>query len=271
MKDFIRRTRNKYESAFAVLGDRVRPRHGGELGWLARNEYRLGDAIVPFSYRVGSEGDRGVIQQVFYCRDYSIDHWKQGQALKEYYESKPDNSQFLVIDAGANIGAASVYFSTTYPGSKVVAIEPEKNNCALARLNCAGKNIEIIEGAIGPEPGTMFLQDPGLSDWGFRVGKEGKYEVEVLSVDQILSALGTDTIPFIIKVDIEGGEESLFSGDCHWLDRFALIIVELHDWMLPGSGTSRAFYQQVSSRDFDILQRGENSFCFNNSLLRDWY
>ena len=89
----------------------------------------------------------------------------------------------MTIDAGANIGAASVYFSVVYPASKIVAIEPERNNSALARLNCVDRDIELVEGAIGSSPGTLYLQDPELSDWGFRVGSEGEYQVKVTTVD----------------------------------------------------------------------------------------
>jgi FkbM family methyltransferase len=241
------------------------------LGWLIKKTLRFGDAETPFCYRVGSEGDRGAVAQVFYGQGYRVDRWHHGRALEKFAASKSSESSLLILDAGANIGAASIYFSTQYPGSRVVAIEPEKNNAALARLNCKNRDIEIVEGAIGREEGRMFLQDPGLSDWGFRVGNEGNYEVQVFTIDQLLTNHGKGSIPFILKIDIEGGEADLFAGDCDWLDRFALTVVELHDWMLPGDRCSQSFMHQLSRRDFDIIQHGENIFCFNNQLLGAHY
>lgn len=36
------------------------------------------------------------------------------------------------------------------------------------------------------------------------------------------------------------------------------VIVELHDWMLPGEGTSRTVQQAMLGQDRDLLVSGEN-------------
>jgi FkbM family methyltransferase len=198
---------------FGEVGYRFIPNGIKGKQWLIHNRFFMNNnSVAEIRFRAGNEGDWGAVNQVFYRLDYRVDIWVQGGALINYYNSRSNDTRLLIIDAGANIGAASLYFSIAYPGSKVVAIEPEKNNCALARLNCAGREIELIEGAIGAEPGTMFLQDPGLSSWGFRVSSQGSVEVNVHSIDQILTAQEAALTPFILKVDIEGGENALFSG-----------------------------------------------------------
>ena len=53
-------------------------------------------------------------------------------------------------------------------------------------------------------------------------------------------------------------------GDTGWIDDFALIIVELHDWMLPGQGSSRPVTAALAARDRDFLIKGENVFSFRN-------
>ena len=40
---------------------------------------------------------------------------------------------------------------------------------------------------------------------------------------------------FIVKVDIEGFEQNLFLSNTNWIDNCMLIIIELHDWMIPKS------------------------------------
>jgi hypothetical protein len=47
-----------------------------------------------------------------------------------------------------------------------------------------------------------------------------------------------------------------------------IVIVELHDWMLPGQAVARNFLRAISVLDFDFVHVGENVFCFNNELLR---
>lgn len=69
-------------------------------------------------------------------------------------------------------------------------------------------------------------------------------------------------------MDIEGGESGLFADACEWMDAFPCIIVELHDWMLPGMGTSRNFLKQVAARQLDFVHRGENIFLFNTELTK---
>jgi hypothetical protein len=51
------------------------------------------------------------------------------------------------------------------------------------------------------------------------------------------------------------------------MNEFALIIIELHDWMLPMQGSSKPFFKAISNLDFEILQKGENLFFFNRALL----
>ena len=70
-----------------------------------------------------------------------------------------------------------------------------------------------------------------------------------------------------MKIDIEGGESQLFSANTEWMNEFALIIIELHDWMLPMQGSSKPFFKAISNLDFEILQKGENLFFFNRALL----
>jgi len=73
--------------------------------------------------------------------------------------------------------------------------------------------------------------------------------------------------PLIFKIDIEGGEDNLFSADTSWMGRFPLIIIELHDWMLPFSGNSRNFIRAVAQGEFDMVYKGENIFLFNREIL----
>ena len=71
-------------------------------------------------------------------------------------------------------------------------------------------------------------------------------------------------VPFIAKIDIEGGEADLFSQTVEWADAFALLIVELHDWLLPKEGTSHSFLAYVGSRNRDFIHIGENVFSIRN-------
>src|SRR5215475_12556495 len=53
---------------------------------------------------------------------------------REYAFDLPFSPKFIV-DAGANIGMASIYFARRYPGAKIFAIEPETSNFAILLKN----------------------------------------------------------------------------------------------------------------------------------------
>jgi FkbM family methyltransferase len=224
---------------------------------------------IEFYFRRDSIGDRGVLKQIFMDEDYRVSHWGQGKLLIDYYQKRQANGETaLIIDAGANIGSSAVYFAKNYPSSLVLAVEPEKSNVALLNVNVDKLNVKVFQAAIGCENGEMFLQDPGLSDVGFRVVEKGNLAVKVMSPAELISSVkNQSTFPFIFKIDIEGGESDLFKKDFEWVDSFPMIVIELHDWMLPFQGSSRTFFKAISSYDFDIVYRGENIFCFNKRIL----
>ena len=223
-----------------------------------------------FFFRADSIGDKGVIEQIFQNQDYELSRFPLFPSFSRYVEQTEKSGRTgLIIDAGANIGASPVFFQSKYPKAAIVAIEPERTNCLYLKRNCAGLNVRLIEGALGSKAGTRFLQDPGLSDWGFRISDHGLYEVKVVSVPQIFEDFPPGKYsPLILKIDIEGGEKELFSGEFGWLERIPLLIIELHDWMLPGEANSKHFLRAISSYDFDFVYFRENAFCFNNALLR---
>ena len=235
---------------------------------LSEYNYILDGSNYEIYFRPAPSSDLPVINQIFLQKVYSLDGWKHKELLEKYYASHFKNQKPLIIDAGANIGASSIYFSDSWKNSFVISLEPEKYNYSLLKLNTVGKSVLALEGAIGSEIGTMFLNDPGHGDVGFRVSGVGDYEVSVYSVNQIIEiAKRYSAAPFICKIDIEGGESELFSKNIEWMNDFALIIIELHDWMLPMQGTSKKFLDAISVLDIELLHKGENLFFFNKKLL----
>jgi FkbM family methyltransferase len=240
---------------------------------LASTEIAIAGARRPFYFRAESGGDQGVLEQVFRQADYSLASLQQLGVFTSYYRALlARGAQPLIVDCGANIGASAVWFSLSYPQCHLVAVEPERNNRELLAKNCEGLDCTLVAGGISCSDGTMFLDDPGQGDWGFRLSADrGSYEVPTHSARALVQRF-TDRgqVPLIFKSDIEGGEAALFSKDTEWVDSFPLVIVELHDWMLPGQANSRNFLRTIAALDMDFVYRGENVFCFNNRLLRPW-
>ena len=70
--------------------------------------------------------------------------------------------------------------------------------------------------------------------------------------------------PFIVKIDIEGGQGPLFETNTEWVKDTQLIALELEDWLFPWQGTSRSFFRCISRYSFDYLLGRENIFCFRD-------
>jgi FkbM family methyltransferase len=222
-----------------------------------------------FFVRGNSHADFGVYYQVFINKDYDLSRFALGRQVEQLYQSIVAQGQIpFILDAGANIGASAVWFATSFPKSKIVVIEPAPRNCDLLKRNCAGLDYELFTGGISSDDGTMYLVDPGCGDWAFRVVEEGSIEVPIFSASKIIDAqIRRSASPLICKIDIEGGENHLFQKKTDWIDKFPLLIVELHDYMLPGGARSKGFLASIAKCDFDVVPYGENVFCFNNRLL----
>ena len=222
-------------------------------------------ALGPSISHRDTHADREVIRQVFTDRDYEVSRFTRGNDLERYYR---DCDQPLIIDCGANIGAAAVWFAHVYPKAEIVAIEPDADNFALLEQNTTTRNVRPVCGAIAAHSGSVQLVDPGKGEWGYRTIGDGAPigEVRAYSLGELI-ALASDREPFILKIDIEGAEGQLFREAPELYSRFPLVIVELHDWLLPGQGTSQPFLEWQASQDRDFVHHGENIFSFCNRRL----
>jgi FkbM family methyltransferase len=215
----------------------------------------------------GTHADKSVIDQVLFKKQYSIKRLTRGEEIYNVYGSIVQSGKRpLIVDAGANIGTSAVWFQSRFPDSLVLAIEPDEENASIAERNCYGLNVEIIRGAVGSEDGKVVITNPEDASWSFRtqasdIGTIAKFSMTNLIADK--QREGCE--PFIVKVDIEGGEEELFSKNLDWLSSVPLVVIELHDWKFPTQGTSLPFLRAVASLDRDFVHIGENVFSIRNS------
>ncbi len=162
----------------------------------------------------------------------------------------------IIVDAGAYIGATSRWFGARFPEARVVAIEPDPANAALLRRNLAGRaKFLIIEGAIGSRRGFVELEQQ-KTGWDVRTARAAK-GVPVVTMTDAFEASGGDT-PFLVKINIEGFESDLFSSNADWVGQCQVVVIEPHDWMLPGERPSGPFQQVMAQHPFELFIHREN-------------
>lgn len=221
---------------------------------------------VEFHFR-DSPADHGVIKQIFQNQDYNTRRLRRhAEIMHRYQEILAAGDHPLIIDCGANIGASAVYFALIFPEANIIALEPDADNFLLLRRNTAGfSRIRALHCAIGSRDGVVDLFDTGEGEWGYRTAAGGSpemgnhiAEVQCRSLEGIMAE--SAAVPFLLKIDIEGAEADLFSDNLDAFAAFFLMIIELHDWMLPGQANSRNFLAWHASTCRDFVYIGENVF-----------
>lgn len=167
----------------------------------------------------------------------------------------------LIVDAGANIGMATLYFAHLFSDARIVAVEPEASNFTLLKGNCAGlTNVTVKNAALWPERTQLQLASADRGNWGFSVQEalDDRSPIASITVPELLAESGMPRID-LLKLDIEGAERALFAESCEeWLPRVGTIVIELHDRLVGGCGAQ--FYSHMVRRPFTQEIRGENIF-----------
>jgi len=217
-----------------------------------------------FKLKVRSFTDLLVYDQIFLHEDYKIvtSHVLE---VNKYYEYLTANRiKPLIVDLGSNNGFSAKYFAQTWKSASIVGIEPNKANFDISRINSTESN--FLNFAIGSKAGKVSFKDETVSSWAFQTIESEDGNIKLITVNEIIEQF-SDCKPFIIKVDIEGFERNLFSSDTSWIDKFPILIIELHDWMLPFEGNSKNFLKIIASKNRDFLYIGENVFSISHDLI----
>jgi len=212
--------------------------------------------------------DEPMIGQIFKNNEYAIaGRLRRGSEIMAFLEGRRAAGQRpLIVDAGANIGASAVYFALTFPGARIVAIEPEEQNFRLLQKNVEGLDVRCLHAALAANPGHVKVVDPGEDNWGYRT-EPAESGIPCVSVPEIYQQeCSAAVFPFLVKIDIEGAEADVFASNFGWFDRTPLVIMEPHDWLLPKRGTSRAFLQCVAGKPRDFIIVGENIYSVQHEL-----
>lgn len=216
----------------------------------------LNDISHPFSLR-SKTSDIPTFHQIFTNTQYDIN-----------LNFNPET----IIDAGANIGLAAIFFANKYPTSKVISIEPEQSNYDLLKRNTESyDNIITLNNALSNVSNQdLAILDNGYGKWGFMTetlpdgfGNTTPI-VKSISICEIMNKYNYEIID-IIKIDIEGYEKELFEKNYeNWLPKTRCLIIELHDGMKEGC--SKSFFSAIIKYNFRFFHRGENLVFINKKL-----
>ena len=193
------------------------------------------------------------------CRTSGADRWTLWHVFGRQHFDMPEHwSPRLIVDGGANVGYASVYFAGKYPDARIISVEPDTENCVLFRKNCAAyPNVELVQGALWSSSTDLVIENPDTRSHAFRVVEvpasqptDGSFKG--FTVADILARSGEKNID-LLKLDLEGSEEQLFTSNYNgWIHRVQRMMIETH-------GPQRRKVVSATAKDcgFSISRIGE--------------
>jgi len=184
---------------------------------------------VPVTYRSGTS-DAGLIYNILLRRGRKSEY-----ALPPEARLKPEDVK-VVLDIGANIGVASVYFAGIFPNAVIHSFEPEPGNCVVLKANAtAAGRIQVHPFALGADDGELRLFDSddqanlgGFSSHSLGVNPGRSKTVPVRHAGRALAELGIAGAD-VVKIDTEGAEcEIIMAMERAFLGKVRVIMGELH-------------------------------------------
>lgn len=207
--------------------------------------------------------DIDVFGQIFLSGEYKI---VAGLAVLNNIEVKN------IVDCGANIGLASVYFNSFFPDATIISVEPDEENFKMLQHNAVGiKNSKTLKQAIWFEKtelasGRKFRDK---RDWSVTVEEitdetDKEHAIKGITLNEIYSDFNLEYID-ILKIDIEGAERHIFLNpdNCEFLKRTKIIALEIHDEF----DIRNQINQLLSSFGFYIFESNETTIGVNLNTL----
>ncbi len=142
-----------------------------------------------------------------------------------------------IIDGGANVGLATVFFLSRYPGARVTAFEADPAIATVLQQNLSRPGLggaEVVAAALGREAGTCsFATDGGM---GGHITEGNGCEVPMVRLSSYI-----DEPVDLLKLDIEGGEFDVLDELCASgaIEGVRRIVMEVHAPASNSAGVAR--------------------------------
>jgi FkbM family methyltransferase len=195
--------------------------------------------IVDFCYKINDKDYS--FSLIWYGSDLQV--FEQLMLHNEYVPAIEILNEFgikpsTMIDAGANIGLATIYFKAFFPDLSVLAIEPSTPIYVRAKTHFDNNqltDVTTMNAAVWCENTRLQIDNSfgDGEDWATRTiqGKDEQGTVDAFSIPTLLAKMNWQQVD-ILKMDIEGAESDVFRDRQeveNWLGLVQCLIIEIHD------------------------------------------
>jgi FkbM family methyltransferase len=174
-----------------------------------------------------------------------------------YFESSKKNP--LIIDCGANIGVATLYFKWLYPESKVYSFEADIETSKLLKKNAADNNLKdvfIFNNAVSNKDSAMsfFIDKHEKGSLHMSINRDrikNAKEIKIKSID-FSEFIKNKKVDFL-KMDIEGEEKNVFKkmDKDKTINNIKQMIIEYHHKINDEKSELSDFLIILEKNDFE--------------------
>ena len=133
-----------------------------------------------------------------------------------------------ILDLGSNVGYTAAHLAHVFPTARVIGVEMDAANFALAERNTAafGDRVHLVRAAVWTHDGEIAYT--GEDDDAFTVsGDGGTRRAPSVCMATLLDVHGVERVDYV-KMDIEGAEAAVVAEPAPWLDRVHSMKIEVH-------------------------------------------
>lgn len=246
--------------------DGIGIRDTARIAWLRQR--RSSDAIVLRRFGLAlrpTESDLDVLKQVLIDKEYDAGPERTAAVNRLIAKLAATGEVPTIIDGGANVGYSAVYFAQAFPQATVIAVEPDPGAFAMLKRNCATySNIVPVQGALWSHNRGVDLTNPTAWSWSRQVRDNGP--TPSLTIEELLLRVPRGRL-VIAKLDVEGAEAEIVGHSAETLGQCPCLLIEPHDWLLPGANTLSPALAVLTGRRIDTVIKGENLMFFDMDQL----
>jgi FkbM family methyltransferase len=211
-------------------------------------ESRLGGERAPVKLELAPTG------APFHVRPGTTDLVTLLQAFLDSYHLPPaqalDPEPRQICELGSNVGAGVVALAARFRAAKILGVEPDPENAALARVNVApfGRRCRILETAIWDEETDLIVEGERSSGYTVRPWRPGdprERAVPATTVGALLDDAFPDGPIDYLRLSIEGTEPRVLARGHSWAERVRSIRSELHPHHGFGADDSVALLEDL--------------------------
>jgi FkbM family methyltransferase len=217
---------------------------------------------TPYGQRVAirkyPSSDVLVFDQVFFQDEYK-------EVARIAATMASNKKELTIIDAGANVGYSSVFFTQALANYqlRIIAIEPDSGNAQMLEhnMNLNGITISIERAGLYNKSCFLKITNQEMKEWSFQVEETNDTTgLKSIELNDLLSKYSLESID-ILKIDIEGAERFLFEDKeyaAKLLKNVKLVALEIHD-QYPIRAT---IYQRLEENGFTHFESRETTIAY---------